>query len=725
MTDFNPAPRPRCAPARKAPLLLTAALAALAPMAAQGEVPDAPEQREETITVYGTSNPLPVFDYPGQVTVISRDTLERIQPSTMSDLLRDVPGLEFSGGPRRTGETPSLRGLGRENVLILLDGARQSFISAHDGRFFLDPELVRTAEVVRGPASALYGSGAVGGVLAFETVEAADLLREGETFGARLRTGYQSVNEEWLGALTVYSAHGGLDGLASFGLRQSGDIALGSGADLPSEDEISTGLVKLGYRFTDALSADIAWQKFANSAVEPNNGQGTGSTGDSILDRDVNKDITSETWRAGLAFNPDSRLIDARLTFYNALTAVDEFDPSASRRTLREIETNGVSLRNAARFTAGPLDAVFTLGADWYEDTQVGTDSAATGGIRGGVPNGSAEFTGIFAQLETGIARPLGLPGRLIVIPGIRHDEFESFSSLIPDGSSDSRLSPRIGTTYAPAEWLRLFGSYSEGFRAPSLNELYLDGTHFSVPHPILFNPRAGRFVFVTNRFVPNPDLKPESSETTELGLGLDFRDLITGGDRLQGKVSWFESDVRDLINLTVNFAFSPTCFAAPAFQPCTAGTTNSANIDGARLEGWEAEATYDAPLWYARLGASTLEGTDTATGEDIGTLTPDRIALDLGLKLDDWNTRLGARIQHAADFERRTLSGGVLTVTERRGAYTVLDLYASWRPAFAPPLRLDAGIDNVFDENYERVFQGVSEPGRNFKIAASWQFGR
>lgn len=129
------------------------------------------EENQDVVTVYGTSNPLPTIDYPGQVSVIDRDELDARLVSTIADGLRDVPGLQFSGGPRRTGEVPALRGLSGENVLVLLDGARQSFLSAHDGRFFLDPDLVARAEVVRGPASALYGSGAVGGVLAFETVE--------------------------------------------------------------------------------------------------------------------------------------------------------------------------------------------------------------------------------------------------------------------------------------------------------------------------------------------------------------------------------------------------------------------------------------------------------------------------------------------------------------------------------------------------------------------------
>ena len=58
------------------------------------------------------------------------------------------------------------------------------------------------------------------------------------------------------------------------------------------------------------------------------------------------------------------------------------------------------------------------------------------------------------------------------------------------------------------------------------------------------------------------------------------------------------------------------------------------------------------------------------------------------------------------------------------RDSYTVIDLYATWRPQQIENLSINVGVDNVFNEDYERVFEGVSQPARNFKVAASWQFG-
>ena len=155
----------------------TAALAALAGASAAAEdaAADGAEAAQlDTVTVYATRSPMPAFDYAGEVTVIPKDVIEDFNPSTLADIFDAVPGAAIGGGPRRAGMTPDVRGLSGEGVLVLFDGARQSYLSGHDGRFFVDPDLVRAVEVVRGPTSALYGSGALGGVIAVRTVTAED-----------------------------------------------------------------------------------------------------------------------------------------------------------------------------------------------------------------------------------------------------------------------------------------------------------------------------------------------------------------------------------------------------------------------------------------------------------------------------------------------------------------------------------------------------------------------
>lgn len=662
----------------------------------------------DEITIYGTRNPISVFDYPGMVTVYSRERVETLAPSTISDLLAETPGLQFFGGPRRTGELPALRGLSGDNVLILLDGARQNFLSAHDGRFFLDPELIKTAEVVRGPASSLYGSGAVGGVLAFETVDAGDFLKDGESYGGRVRLGYQGVNEESLATVTGFARQGALDLVASAGYRDSGDIELGSGDTLPADDDITTGLVKGSLALSGAVTGELSWQGFRNEAFEPNNGQG-GSVG-SPATPNVEKDIQSDLYRGALAIDPASELIDATLTLYRADTSVEEYDASLDRTTLKEVETTGARAENSLGFDLGPAESILTFGGDWYRDEQTGTDTESADGTRAGVPNAESEFFGAFVQLETALDRPLGLPGELIVVPGARYDRYENQANIAEAGNEAEEISPRLAASYGPVDWFRVFGSYSEGFRAPSVDELYLSGVHFSLPHPVLGAP-----VFISNNFIPNPDLKPEVSATTEFGAGVNFRSIALQGDQFQAKISAYRTEAEDLINLSVNFAFPPSCFAPPFF-PCSAGTTESSNVANAELTGWEGEARYEAERVGVRFNISDVDGENEATGEKLGVLTPLRAFVDAQYRWLEADMIFGVRAEFADAFDK------VNDPAEIRDGYAVAGLYASWAPEAVDGLRIDAGVDNIFDTDYERVFAGVSEPGRNARIAVSYR---
>jgi hemoglobin/transferrin/lactoferrin receptor protein len=537
----------------------------------------------------------------------------------------------------------------------------------------------------------------------------------------RVRLGYQGANQETLISTTGYAMTDQLDALASVNVRQSGDIALGSGADLPSDDELLSGLLKLTYKISDELSVQGSWQHFSNDGFEPNNGQGL-NIADSESVVNVEKQIQTDTWRAGVSFTPANQsLLDLSLTAYQTNSEVQEFDQSLPRITLREIKTTGISARNVSQFDLDNINLQFTVGADWYKDEQTGTDDNVQSGLRGGVPNAKAQFTGLFAQLEMRIEQPLGLPGEVLVIPGVRYDRFTTEADdLEVNKIEDNELTPRLAVSYSPNDWLSVFASYAQGFRAPSVNELYLDGVHFSLPHPILFDPQNGQNVFINNNFIANPELKPESSESQEVGFSLDFNDLLVTGDVLQSKVSYYQSDIRDLIDLQVDFAFDPSCFNPP-FLPCSAGTSSSANVDLATINGAELESRYENSHIAINLTYSVIDGEDDSTGSDLGTLTPDRLNLDIRYKADSINAQLGARWQLARRFERRIYdeSNDIFTINESRNGYGVLDIYASWRSV--ENVYLTAGVDNVFDRDYDRVFEGVSATGRNMKLSVAW----
>ncbi len=680
----------------------------------------------DEITVYAMRNPIEAFDYAGQVSVIPKDIIEDFNPSTLADIFDAVPGAAIGGGPRRNGMTPDVRGLSGEGVLILFDGARQSYLSGHDGRFFVDPELVRAVEVVRGPTSALYGSGALGGVIAVRTITAADFLEEGERAGVKVSSGYQSVNDEWrVGATGVWrSEDDKVDVVGNFTLRNSSDIELGSGLTLEADDEILSSLLKTTFRPNEEWTLSASWMRYGGNSIDPNNPQGNNPAGPG--NENVDRDIDSNTLQATANYNPSTNLIDANLVGYFTKNTVTEDEVDTTRVVSREVETFGISLDNRSRFEMGPAALTFTYGGEFYRDEQVGRDNMTADMTRGGVPDATAKFYGAFAQAELSVKGPVGV---FTLVPGVRWDRFENDAVGEPS-TSDEAVSPKVGATWKPVPQLLVFGNWSEAFRAPSFNEIYADDIHFQIPNlsvPGPFGP-FGPPAFVTNFFIPNPDLTPEESETWEAGAGVDFENILFDGDSFMAKGSYYQSDVTNLIDLEVNIPF--TCFLTPdqlfpGAPPCGSGEafgnySRNVNVTNAELDGVELEAQYDSRYVWLRGNFATIDGRDVDNDDYVGVLAPRTIFLDGGLKFFGGDFRLGARVSIASDFDK------VNDPANARDGYAVGDVYAVWQPLEGPwkGLRVDLGADNVTDADYEVVAAGVSQPGRNFKAAISWRQG-
>ena len=709
-------------------LMMSAAVSAVSfgSVFAQGDDAEAVRYAEntvDTISVYATRNPIPSFDYPGQVSVVDRDVILDFNPSTIGDVFDAVPGAQFDSGPRRTGDAPTIRGLSGNGVLIFLDGARQSFVSGHDGRFFVDPELTQAVEVVRGPTSALYGSGALGGVIAARTITAQDVLGEGETFGVRLNAGYQSVNDEYrVGGTGVWQSEDGVvDVVGHLTYRTSGDIELGSGALLPADDDILSSLFKVTLRPTDDLEFFASYMRYNADSTDPQNPQGVnvaGPTNDLVF-----RDALNTTIQGGVNWNPANDFVNLNLVGYYSDNSVEEDEVESPRTTDRAVETFGVTLDNRSLFTLGEGAALtFTYGGEYYRDDQTGLDSDTVDGTRGGVPNAQTDFVGLFIQADLELTNLGFLPGQINIVPGVRWDKYETSSDDNTFEIDENRVSPKVGVTYKPVPEFLLFGNYAEGFRAPSFNEAFADGVHFSIPNltapPGPFGP-----VFVSNLFITNPNLRPETSSTWEVGIGVDFDNIIVDGDVFTAKASYYNSDVEDLIGLDVN---TPTgCFvSALAFVfPCGTGadfgnTSQNVNIASADIEGVELEFRYDSEHFYARGNLATINGVDTDSGDFLeGVLSPNTLFIDSGLKLPPSGLRVGARLTLAEEFNE------VNSATDVRDGFAVGDIYVVWEPQIGAleGVRIDLGIDNITDADFEVVNAGVSQPGRNYKAAISW----
>ncbi len=654
----------------------------------------------DTVSVVATKSEQSTFDVPGMVDVIDTDAPSIAPASDTRDIFSNLAVVDVEGSGRRNGQNIVMRGYDKDAIIIQFDGIRQNFQSQHDGTFFIDPEMLKTVEVVRGASSALYGSGGLGGVIAFETKDAADFLEPGDNVGGTTALGFQDVNGEFLASGTFYVRSDTLDGVANLNLRRSGDIELADGNELNADDKVASGLAKLSWSPAANHTFSARVLGYQNQAVEPNNPQL--GPGDDTSDQTADKNASSITTSLHYAFqSPDNPWLDLKAKIYSTSTEVEETVRVATSTNAvgdvlnRQLDTWGANIDNQSRFATGSWSHTLSYGLEYYEDEQNGSDSA--NGERGGVPDSEAQYFGAYIQDE--ILLGLGAAGELLVVPGVRFDQYES-EDRTGLSNSDDAVSPKLGVTWMPMDWLRLFASYAEGFRAPNFTEVYTTGTHFTTG--------AG-----SNVFVANPSLRPETNETVEVGFGIDKRDLFANGDRVKLKAAYYDTDSKDFIEATIAFVPFPCC-----------GTTSSTNVASASIKGWDAQAAYEFDRYLATIAYSVVEAKNDATGAYLINTTPDTFKVGLQAKLPEWDSVIGWRATIADEKNELPINPRTMALDSayQRDGYVKHDLYYSWMPSrgFGQDLRFDFGIDNVFDKDYDPVFSEATAPGRNVKLKVS-----
>lgn len=679
----------------------------MAALAATMAAPAAAQQADDGLTaddiyVYGGARDRrDLLETPNAVSVIGEHEIARRMPSTYEELLGDVPGVTIGGGPRGISQEPNIRGFQDEQVVLRVDGARQNFDLAHRGRFFTDPEILKRVEVLRGGNSVLFGSGALGGVILLDTKDAADLLDPEDTWGMRLRTGFNSQGSEFLGAATLAAQAEDFDALAFFSYRPMGDdLTDGDGAKiLNSEIDSMNGLVKFGYEPGDHRF-EISYQRYEDEGLTPPNANAAADAAN-IVDRA----LSFQTARAEWTWAPEgSNLFDLSALLYFNDADVTEDRVSDGRLDETRYLTLGGELVNRSKINLG-LPIQLSYGVEAYQDEQEATRNGAP---RDQAPDARARYMSAFAQGD------IELGGGFILTPGLRFDYFD----VDPEGNfpdrTEQQLSPKLALQWRPTDELQVWISASQSFRAPSLTELYNDGIHFSVPG---FGLGPGTVFTGNNVFIPTPDLKPEKANQIEIGGRYVERDVAWEGDRFDFSANAYYARVDDFVDTTVTFID----FSTATFNPLTGnlevnGSTVNQNVD-ATIWGFEAEMNYDARDWFAGVGLTIPRGVNRAGGA-LGSIPQDRVVLTAGFRPTN-DIELGGRAT-LLDGRDDAPAGGVTTP----GA-AVFDLFASWAPGDGPleGAIFSAGIDNVTDRTYRLHPNGLNQPGLAVKLSAALEF--
>ncbi|MEW5931681.1 MAG: TonB-dependent receptor [Gemmatimonadota bacterium] len=733
------------------------AVAAALPGAARAQQ----EPRATTLdTVVVTTKRYPALrtELPQKIEVIGQRDLERTPADELADVLKEqaaldviqYPGLLSGIGIR--GFRPEFSGIAK-HTLLLIDGRPAGATNLAT----IDLNSIERIEVLKGPASSLYGSSAMGGAVNLIT------RRSTGAFGGSASLAYGSWQTLDLSARAGGAITPRLD--ADFGVTRfarGADYRVGEGNLLrgwvgseeavkllsPTESErvpergdgavrpntqyaYGSGNGRLGWRFSDALRVDVRGEAFRADDVE--------TPGDLYVEGDPGQRKNLERRTGDVALSGAWRGHTPLLRAYAGDELTDYFDtyaPDPYVSFTSETATRGVQLQDAVRLGAHAL----TVGVDYNFAGE--TSEVFTGASQAAAPyspDAATRSTAAFA--EGRIALPAGFSGTL----GGRFDrvaleirETPLRPDVQPDEETFSVFNPSAGLQYAAAGGVRLHGTVGRAFVAPDA---------FGRAGLSVQRNAAG----VATIAVGNPELDPESSVTWDVGVGLERTALGLDAD-----VTYFDTRVDDRIT-SVRASFPAAARPVSAAGDPVGSVSTYVNAQEARMSGVEWRLGWDLGAFAARryslrLFANAthyLEREETARSVQVDAarfagrtdFRPEEVAgalvfgadterqirnvagatVNYGVEWDDlrrFSTRLTGRYvggrtdQDFTDFTR---------VSDiEYPAFMTLDLVSTLR--LADRYAVSLLVDNLTDENYYEK-RGFNLPGRALRLRLTADF--
>lgn len=629
------------------------------------------------------------------VIVVTEEKMQESQPASVADALKNEANVTVTNGPRASSQGVEIRGLSGQRVLQTIDGARQNTNSGHRGTFFMDPELLSSIEVVRGPASSLWGSGAIGGVVAQNTKSAQDFLEQDDTFGGYVKQGFETNGDKIKTSATVYGLANQIDWLLSGSYHDSNNINIGNDQALEnSASEASSGLAKLGWEPDDDQRLQFSARFSDTDELVPSNpSTNVGSSVPLVQRNTKDKNVTLD-----YHLNPaDSALLNLNATLYWNDTDYDEDRITKNQIDSTEFETLGFSLNNSSTFA----NTMLTYGIDGYKDSiNTVRDDSGQVGERPDDIDGETTVWGAFTKADVALTDSLALDA------AVRYDTYQNDSNTLDLSSDDNAFTPSIGLVWKTMPWLTLSARYDEAFRAPSIEEMYSTGSHYCIPSIPGFLPNG-----LCNTFEINPDLKAEKAQNKEVKADLRFTDLA-GDDELALSLSVFRNDVDDFIEQSV----SNPLYGIPGLDQ----TTSWNNVDEAKLTGFELTTRYRYQQTRLIFNYGQTEGKDDTTDEYLSGIPAKKFGVDLSQVIMDGDMKLGTRFTYVANQDQLPTDN-----LNQYDSYKLWDVYAAWEPAMGTfeGVRVDFAIENIGDEEYRQAWQTLYSQGRNFKLSARYSF--
>ena len=706
-----------------------------------------------TVVVSGARSERLLEEVPAAIDVIQGDDLDPAKVQDIRDLVRDLPNVTVKRAPQRFGSVMNstgrdgnagfnVRGLEGNRVLLTVDGVRvprsltgSLFGNASFGRDYYDMGLISRVEILRGTNSALYGSDGLGGMVAMTTAEPKDFLKAGQTFGGRIGLRFdQENNGRGMGAT--------LAGQASETVQWLGSIQTGKADALKNQGSNDV----LGRsRTTPNPQKDEELSLLGKVVMTPNSNRShrlhfehiqKRSQIESLSEKNViefgfrTNSLTggSRTEKQKIGWHSEFQIerswadqIDLNISYQqsqaneNSKQNRTNLGTSVTQDRIRdysyeEKQWQAVVQAEKTRPLAGDWSQKLVYGV---ELTHTNLDNLVTGTLP---PTGESfplkrfpetnELTkALFVQSELA-------SDRWSVIPALRFDAYrispKSSPLYTPPATelSDSSLSPKLGLIFRPTEGINFFGNLAAGFRAPSAHQVNSSFEN-------LVGGPGGAY-----RTIPNPNLKPETSKSLEMGARGEKGPFNWEVVAFSGRYKNFISDEPVQISGTGTVA-----------DPRISQFINLANV---KINGFELKGQIAVDnATKIKVSYGITRGQDTQANRPLNSVNPAKLVLGLDHHTGPW--KLGATATHVARKSSADIDFSSTANQFATPSYTTLDLSAIYE--IRPGLRLSAALRNVTDRKYwewgnvrgiaanNAAIDAYTAPGRSLAIALTADF--
>lgn len=705
----------------------------------------------DQVIVTATYLPRSLEDIAGTISVISAADIEQQLAEDLNDITRFQPGLPMDTASRGGNQGFVIRGIGGNRVLTVIDGIRSNDIYAAGpssyGKDAYEVDDLRAVEIIRGPASVLYGADAMGGAVILRTKDPVDYLHDGRSSAFAVRTSANNVNDHYKGGLTYAFQNGNLGSVIQYTRRQFGESDINGPEKLnPQDGESDSWLMKTVWaptatqrlRLTIDSSAeqiDTRMDSELTSAVKRSEGNDTTDRlRASLVHLWTIETAFADTMETQLHWQrTDAKQLSTQLlssyafvsrgnpATYSGTTAerLSDFDFNQETTNTGILFTKSLSTGNAehAVIYGFNIDRTETERPRDRCDTQV-----STGAVSCSIPSypfappevfpnktfpdTTTTRAGVYWQDEI----TLGGSG-FTVIPGVRYDHYKMTphpDALLNGGGDisnfggfnvvevkEKQASVNLGLIYALTPDTSFFAQYAEGYRPPNFDE----------SNQAFVNLGHG---YAT---VPNPDLEPESSHGTEVGVRTSF-------ERASFSFALYN-------NVYDNFIESQTVGSANGIS-----LFQDANIGKAHIYGAEATGIWQPALdWQLRTSIAWSRGKDENNDSPLNSVDP--LTGIISARYDAESGRWGFEtlLTLVADQDRVSAPDRVTG-----DSYSVVDLVGNYQLTEGASLRV--GLFNVFEEEYARwsSIKGLAATdtnniakaqaaGTNFRVALSYEF--